>query len=126
MGRFARITGVMDSRGLKDDPDLDDTVVESNDKNLRDAIINTFKLKNKKYDTDSGIFGFGETGFYKGSVYIVIKEDLALGIATGSGKKLNTTEARKIQKAQEIAKAKNDQYNKEQTYTGAGGLAGKS
>ena len=126
MGRFARITGVMDSRGLKDDPDLDDTVVESTDKNLRDAIINTFKLKNKKYDTDSGILGFGETGFYKGSVYIVIKEDLALGIATGSGKKLNTTEARRIQKAQEIAKAKNDQYNKEQTYTGGGGLAGKS
>lgn len=126
MGRFARITGVMDSRGLKDDPDLDDTVVESTDKNLRDAIINTFKLKNKKYDTDSGILGFGETGFYKGSVYIVIKEDLALGIATGSGKKLNTEEARKIQKAQEIAKAKNDQYNKEQTYTGGGGLAGKS
>ena len=126
MGRFARITGVMDSRGLKDDPDLDDTVIESNDKNLRDAIINTFKLKNKKYDTDSGILGFGETGFYKGSVYIVINEDLALGIATGSGKKLNTTEARKIQKAQEIAKAKNDQYIKEQTYTGAGGLAGKS
>lgn len=126
MGRFARITGVMDSRGLKDDPDLDDTVVESTDKNLRDAIINTFKLKNKKYDTDSGILGFGETGFYKGSVYIVIKEDLALGIATGSGKKLNTEEARKIQKAQEIAKAKNEQFIKEQTYTGGGGLAGKS
>lgn len=126
MGRFARITGVMDSRGLKDDPDLDDTVVESTDKNLRDAIINTFKLKNKKYDTDSGILGFGETGFYKGSVYIVIKEDLTLGIATGSGKKLNTEEARKIQKAQEIAKAKNEQFIKEQTYTGGGGLAGKS
>lgn len=111
--RFARITGVLDKRALKEDDTPDNTVFEITDDNMEENIIQRFEKINNDYSFSSGLFG--SDVLYQGAVYIPVNEDYNAA-ATSSGQHLTMREAIELQEIQDRSARDAQQQQKLKTY----------
>lgn len=79
--RFARLSGIVEESALPEDVELDNTIQEIDDDNLRESIEQVIQSKDKNYNMSNGWWG---TGVYKGAIYIPVREDL-IAASLGSG-----------------------------------------
>lgn len=108
--RFARLSGVVEESALPEDSELDGTVQEIQDDNLRTSVEEVLKAKDKDYSMSNGVFGWGATELYRGAIYIPVREDL-VAASLGSGDYYELPGSDATQVAQEF-----DQTQKVQGY----------
>lgn len=111
--RFARITGILDSKALPEDVKPDNTVIEIEDDNLIENITSKFEAINPKYKFSGGLFG--DDTLYQGAVYIPVDEDYNAGLM-GSGQYLKMTDVIKLHNIQQREIRDKQQADKIKTY----------
>lgn len=111
--RFARITGILDSKALPEDVKPDNTVIEIEDDNLIENITSKFKAINSEYTFSGGLFG--DDTLYQGAVYIPVDEDYNAGLM-GSGQYLKMPDVIKLHNIQQREIRDEQQADKIKTY----------
>lgn len=111
--RFARITGILDSKALPEDVKPDNTVIEIEDDNLIENITSKFEAINSKYKFSGGLFG--DDTLYQGAVYIPVDEDYNAGLM-GSGQYLKMPDVMKLHNIQQREIRDKQQADKIKTY----------
>lgn len=111
--RFARITGILDSKALPEDVKPDNTVIEIEDDNLIENITSKFEAINSKYKFSGGLFG--DDTLYQGAVYIPVDEDYNAGLM-GSGQYLKMPDVIKLHNIQQREIRDEQQADKIKTY----------